>query len=426
MASTLVDECGPHRTVFFLPRSCLNPALKQERRIFQTHIPQRLTAKISLPYSSPPFTATPGRYVSCSVPLSKENGSQEGTLPLRTSTNDGLRPGNLIQRETKPHSLSTIRVSDGEWVYFPSFFPNTLNTMTALPFSLFRRLNQWSLTGLLLAACLVLGPGPATAQDSNTEQLKKQLQKSYQAAAQAGNEGDYETAASNFEEAIQYAQELELDDIVQKIRGNLISSLKSAGTADLKSENYEEALSHFEAALEYDDADPSVHYNRGLALLNMEGRTEDGLEALQRAIELGNETGNTRVANLATERTRGEFHNIASEALNAENPTSAQIDEALSAIDELEQYVDPNAQSLFYRARALFEAGDYQQALQTARQGLNMHQGSRSDAAKYYFIVGESQMRLGNETDACQTFKNAAYGDYRARAEHYLENECSS
>jgi tetratricopeptide (TPR) repeat protein len=152
--------------------------------------------------------------------------------------------------------------------------------------------------------------------------------------------------------------------------------------------------------------------------------TEAGLNTLQQAIEVGNETGNTRVTGLATERIRDEFLAQASEALNAQNPTSSQIQTALDALDEMEQYVDPNAQSLFYRARALFEQGQYEEALSTAQEGLDMHQGSRSDAAKYYFIVAESQMNLGNEQAACQTFEQAAYGDYQARAQHYLKNDC--
>jgi hypothetical protein len=33
-------------------------------------------------------------------------------------------------------------------------------------------------------------------------------------------------------------------------------------------------------------------------------------------------------------------------------------------------------------------------------------------------------MKLGNEQSACQTFEKAAFGDYKARSDHYLKNEC--
>ena len=299
--------------------------------------------------------------------------------------------------------------------------------MTASVFS--SRFSRWLAASLALLLVAGLGIGPVHAQDgssgNNTQELKKQLQASYKAGAQAGNQGNYETAVTRFEEAREIAQQLELGDIVQKIESNLINSLKNAGSADLKQENYEQALAHFAKVLEYDDNDPSVYHNRGIAYFSMDS-TDAALGSMQTAIKVGNETGNTRVAGMATERVRGHFLNLASQALNADNLSSSQISTALDALDDMENYVDPNAQSLFYRSLALFEQGNLQEAIQTAQQGLDMHDGSRSDAAKFYFVIAESQMQSGSQSQACETFKNAAYGDYQARAEHYLKNECGS
>lgn len=299
--------------------------------------------------------------------------------------------------------------------------------MTASVFS--SRFSRWLAASLALLLVAGLGVGPVHAQDGssgdNTQELKKQLQASYKAGAQAGNQGNYETAVARFEEARGIAQQLELDDIVQKIESNLINSFKNAGSADLKEENYEEALAHFDNALEYADDDPGVYHNRGIAYFSMDS-TDAALESMQTAIKVGNETGNTRVAGTATKRVRGHFLNIASQALNADNLSSSQITTALEALDDMENYVDPNAESLFYRSLALFEQGSHQDAIQRAREGLDMHDGSRSDAAKFYFVIAESQMQSGSQSQACETFKNAAYGDYQARAEHYLKNECDS
>lgn len=289
---------------------------------------------------------------------------------------------------------------------------------------------RWSVVAFACVLGLQIGVGSALAQNESSlsaeqkKKLKKELQQTYKEGAQAGNAENYEVAAARFEESIQLAQKLGLNNLVGKIENNLIQSLKSAGSAALKQENYEEALSHYKKLQKYTDSDPSVHYNRGLALVNMEDSTEAGLQSLQRAIEVGNETGNTRVAGLATERIRDEFLARASEALQGDNPSQAQVNEALDALDQMREYVDSNANSLFYRATALYEGGQYEQAIQAAQEGLDMHQGSRSDAAKFHFVIGESQMELGNEASACETFNNAAFGDYEARANHYLENEC--
>ncbi len=277
--------------------------------------------------------------------------------------------------------------------------------------------------GLQFTAASVFAQDGSSSANQETIKKKKQVQQMFNKGKKAAQSGDYGKASEIFEEALTMAREVEWEQAVQMSENFLVKSLKQAGTNANKQENYEQALAYYEKVMEYVDDDPTVHYNQGLALLGVDD-TEKGLQSLQKAIEIGNETGNTRVAGLATERIRDEFLAKASKALQGDNPSAEQINTALDALDQMREYVDPNAKAMFYRATALSEKGQFQQAIQVAREGLDMHQGSRSDAAKYYFVIAESQMDLGNKASACETFENAAYGDYEARANHYLENEC--
>lgn len=287
---------------------------------------------------------------------------------------------------------------------------------------------RWALSVFVCTLLLAFGVAPAFAQNGgdasqNQEKQIEQLKISYENGMKAAKAGNHSQAYANLEEALQLAEDLDQSGARNQIMGYLQKLPKNWGNEAIENEAYEDALNHFERGVTYAGDDAYMYYGRGLALVNLE-RTEEGLESLQEAIEVGNRTGNTRVTNLATERIRGEFLNRASEALNVENPTNEQANTAIEALDEMREYVDPNAQALYYRARALFERGDLQQAIQAAQEGLGMHQGSRSDAAQFHFIIGESQLQLGNTEVACQTFEDAAYGDYQARAEHYLENTC--
>ena len=287
---------------------------------------------------------------------------------------------------------------------------------------------RWSCASLLLALLVGIGAGPVLAQGEGTssdQEKLKQLKQSFRSGMKAAKTNSSSQAYTQLERALQLAQETEQSGAVSRISGVLPKLSKNWGNTSIENESWNEALTHFEKGIEYAENDAYMYYGKGLALVNMDS-TETGLKTLQRAIEVGNETGNTRVTGLASSRIRDEFLARASKALNAQNPTSSQVQTALDALDEMQQYVDPNAQSLFYRARALFEQGQYQQAVSTAQEGLSMHQGSRSDAAKYHFIVAESQMNLGNTQTACQTFQQAAYGDYQARAQHYLKNDCQN
>lgn len=288
--------------------------------------------------------------------------------------------------------------------------------------------NRWIAVVLAGVLCFSLAPSTALAQNGSDDQERQeqmeQLKESFNQGRQAAQAGNHDQAYEQLEQALALAEELEQSGAAVQIREQFLVPLsKKWGNEALDNENYEEALAHFEKGIEYTESDPYMHYGRGLALINMDEQ-EEAFEALQQAIEIGNETGDTRTAGLATERIRDEFLARASEALNAQNPTMEQANAAIEALDEMREYVDPNDRSLFYRARALYERGDYEEAISAAQQGLSMHQGSRSDAAGYHFVIGESQMELDNVQAACQSFEQATFGDYKARADHYLENEC--
>jgi tetratricopeptide (TPR) repeat protein len=275
-----------------------------------------------------------------------------------------------------------------------------------------------------------VGPAPAIGQDgggSASAEAKKQkleqLKKTFKSGMKAAKANQYDQAYTQLEQALQLAEDTEQGGAARKITGYLQKLPKKWGNAAVENKDFSGALTHFDKGVEHDPEDAYMYYGKGLALVNLDS-TDTGLKTLQKAIEVGNETGNTRVTGLASQRIRDEFLAKASKALNAQNPSASQVETALSALDEMTSYVDPNAQSLFYRARALFEQGNFEEAIAAADKGLGMHQGSRSDAAKYHFIVAESEMQLGNKQTACATFQKAAFGDYKARSEHYLKNDC--
>lgn len=270
---------------------------------------------------------------------------------------------------------------------------------------------------------LALGAAPVLAQNGSDAAKLKKLKSAYANFQQAAQQGNHETAYTNLTQAIQLADETGQSGALSKLQNFQQRLPTKWGNEALNAENYSQALSHFEQGIEWSPQDAYVHYGKGLALVNMDS-TDAGLAAMREAIQVGEETGNTRVVEVATERIRDEFVSVASQTLSTQNPSTSDANTALDALDQMREYVDPSASSLFYRASALFAKRQFDQAVSTAREGLSMHQGSRSDAAKYHFIIGESQFSSGSTSSACQTFQNAAYGDYKARAEHYLENEC--
>ena len=287
-------------------------------------------------------------------------------------------------------------------------------------------LRRWATCALALALFAMLGAPATFAQNGGGQkQQLEELKTAYAQGIQAAKQNNPSVAYQQLERAQKLAQETDQSGAAQKISQYLSQLPKQWGNKALKNESYEEALRHFNKGIEHSPNQAYLYYGKGLALINLD-RQDEAMESLTQAISKGEETGDMRSANLATTRIQDHFVAQASEVLNTQNPSRQQANQAISHLDEMENYVDSNAKAHFYRATALFHLGQLEQAISTAEQGLGMHEGSRSSAAKYHFVIGEAQMQLGNTSAACSQFNQANYGDYSARAEHYLENECGN
>ena len=293
--------------------------------------------------------------------------------------------------------------------------------MTANDLTLPNLLSRWA-TGVLtlLLALAVSAPAVLAQEQSQEQQQLEQLKQQYAQAVQAAKQNDATTAYQHFERALELAQATEQQGAAQKIQQFLFQLPKQWGNQALKNQNYEDALTHFEKGLEHDSSRPYLHYGKGLALVNL-GQEEAAMQSLANAIEQGQQTGDQRTAQLATTRIQDHYVAKASEVLNTEDPTQNQADEALDYLNQLEEYVEASANAYFYRATALYHQDQYEEAIAAARQGLENFDGSRSDEAKYHFVIGESYVALNNIEAAKEEFRQAAYGDYAPRAEHYLE-----
>jgi len=285
--------------------------------------------------------------------------------------------------------------------------------------------SRWLALVPLLIFALTLPASPALAQDSANQAKIEELKTTFAAAMKAAKQGNADEAYPKLEQSLKLAQEAEQSNAASQIEDRMVRLAKKWGNESLKNKEYDAALRHFQKGAEYAPTEAYMVYGMGLAQINQDGQMEAALESLQKAITLGEENGDRKTADLATERIRQEFVARASEALNVQNPGPAQAEEALAALDEMREYVEPNAKSMFFRATALYAQGNHEQAVSVAQEGLDMHRGSRTSEAKYHFVMAEAQMKQGDTSSACSTFQQAAFGDYKARAEHYLENECN-
>ncbi len=84
------------------------------------------------------------------------------------------------------------------------------------------------------------------------------------------------------------------------------------------------------------------------------------------------------------------------------------------------QYLE-TADVHYYMSHAANELGNYQDALDHADKALALETGSRASKAKIYFEKAEAQKNLAQYQLARQSYADAAYGDFKQRAEHEIE-----
>lgn len=263
-----------------------------------------------------------------------------------------------------------------------------------------------------LAALLLFFFAGVTGVQAQDDQAYKEAYNAGIAAAEAKN---YAEAYKHYGEAAKLAATAD-PDIAEKSKKIQAKIDKILGTRAYKSGNYEQALSHFETGLTLDPAYAPNMHNKGLALKQL-GRIDEAMASFKSAMEM-NDNKTMRVADKAI---RGYYHSEASKLVASETASSSDAQNAIALLEKMQEYVDADADTYFYKATAQNILRDYPAAIATADQALAIHRGSRSDKAKIYFVKGEALLNSGDSNAAKQSFSEATYGSYKALAEHYLE-----
>src|SRR5690606_27110516 len=186
--------------------------------------------------------------------------------------------------------------------------------------------------------------------------------------------------------------------------------------------NAEQALQRFEAGIELYPKYSNNYLGKALALKRL-NRDEDAIAAYEELIAFGEANNDTEAVQEGQKGIRDHYVYLASSTLGRRaEPTAAEAREALGSLEKMQEYVEADADTYFYMAAANNALGNYDEAITLADRALEMHKGSRTDAAKIYFVKGEALMYGGNTAAAKEAFQNATYGSYKSLAEHYLEN----
>jgi tetratricopeptide (TPR) repeat protein len=244
----------------------------------------------------------------------------------------------------------------------------------------------------------------------------------FNSALEAARGKDFSGAVDLFSKAVDQAK-AEGDAEVERKSRELIAKIEyTVGSSLLNAERYDEAIAHFDNGISFYPS-YSKNYLARASALKKQDKLDEAIPAFVETISVANAESDTKTARSAEEAIRGYYVYQASSALsrNGNRASTSDADEALANLEEMQKYIEPDADAYYYMAEARKIKGQFQQAIELANKALEMHRGSLTDKAKIYYCLGEAQMSLGNNNEAKSAFRNAAYGPYKNSAEHFIE-----
>lgn len=228
-----------------------------------------------------------------------------------------------------------------------------------------------------------------------------------------------EETIANFQEASDMSSEYGNDDISNKADQVVTQLFYTKSLLQYQSGNLNESLATLDQAIERNPNYAKAYYQKGIVLKNQESSDfEKALTQFDQAIEVGNKVNDNQIARKAREAAHDELLYRGVKAAEARN-----FETSISLLNRALDY-DAQSADVHYRLAETFnKRAMWDDAISHGRQALDLESGGRTELAKIYFELGTAYKNQGNVDQACEAFKNAAYGSFKSPAEHQMEFE---
>lgn len=224
-------------------------------------------------------------------------------------------------------------------------------------------------------------------------------------------------ALESFAKAKDVATKYNDNSIAQKSDGVMMKVYNNLGTNEFKRANYDEALVNYEKALAINGNYDAAIFNLAEAL-NKQNKRDESIAMLDEARKVGGRINSPSIIRKA-ERKAAEYLIYWGSTAIEQQKYSAANEYLTKAI-----IYDVESSDAYYRLAELAnKQGQYAEAVDFAEQALDFEKGPKSERAKIYFELGLAEQSIGNNDKACEAFKSASFGRFKAAAQHKIEFE---
>ena len=230
-------------------------------------------------------------------------------------------------------------------------------------------------------------------------------------------EEKYDLALKHYQKTLELAKEYGQDDYGAKAEKNIPKVYYAKGRNHASEGKYEEAIGLFNKAIE-GDPDYAWAYIRKAQAYQELDQPDKMEEAVQQAIEIGKKNDESSAVTTAKKLAYGYFYNNGAKALKTKN-----YKEAIPQLNKATQY-NGSSKLHHYLAISYGQVGDFEKAVEQEKMVIEAMKGEsdKDELAKYYYTLGTYYEQLDQKANACDAYKNAVYGDYKANAEYKIKH----
>jgi tetratricopeptide (TPR) repeat protein len=229
-------------------------------------------------------------------------------------------------------------------------------------------------------------------------------------------ERNIEQAIEGFEKAVRVSEEFHDANSKRRSENVLHQLYAIQANAEFRENNNDEALELFDKALKINPQHARSHLGKGLVYRRLED-AESFRKSMDQAIETGLASGDEQTAQTAETTARDFFLVRAVRAKGEEN-----YDLALEFLNSSLAYDQNLPETHFLLAATYNEQSRYQNAVNSAKKAIDLSNGAREETAKMYFELARGYEGLGNTSEACSAYSQAAFGNYEASAKYQMEH----
>ena len=257
----------------------------------------------------------------------------------------------------------------------------------------------------------------AEADDIRNRAMTQIPRMSLQIAAGYLRERDFENGIEALKDTRELAEKYNDEETARRALGNLPRAYLQLGNILYREGEIDAAAQQYRSALEIYPNYHNAYYQLGL-VYRVRQDLEESLRNFDRAIELADSQNDADGAN----RARMAAHDYLV-FVGARQIEDKQYRRSVETLRRALGYNPESAEAHYRLAEAFNFQAQWDNAIESALRALQFDNSPRTEQARIHFELGVAHKNRGNEQAACNAFENAAFGDFRAAAEHELEHE---